>query len=183
MALFEPYTPEVLRKLLPEQMLVRPAVEADLAGISLIHAQRYELDLEQAGEWAEKGWQRRGDNPWFVAVLGAQVVGYAHLLRFIPPPDAPPECVPAGWYLMGLTVAAPWRRHGIGFALSQARLEWLRDRCENAWYFANSLNRTSIALHAQLGFTEARSGIWFPGVEFSGGGIGLLFRVELLKQG
>jgi hypothetical protein len=42
------------------------------------------------------------------------------------------------------------------------------------YYFANSRNEASIAMHAGFGFTEPRRPFEFPGVMFEGG-VGVLF--------
>jgi N-acetylglutamate synthase-like GNAT family acetyltransferase len=53
---------------------------------------------------------------YFVAVNGRQIVGCAAVRK-------------RGnvGYLYGLAVDKPWRRQGIGHALTQTRLEWLRN--------------------------------------------------------
>lgn len=65
---------------------------------------------------------------------------------------------PAGHYLGGILVHPEHRRHGVGTALTRARLEWIAARARKAHYFANALNTASIRLHQGFGFHEvARS--------------------------
>ena len=54
-------------------------------------------------------------------------------------------------------------------------MEWLAERADQAYYFANSSNRASIALHALFGFEELTHDFWYPDVSFTGGE-GILFR-------
>ena len=44
------------------------------------------------------------------------------------------------------------------------RLEWLRTRASEAYYFANSSNLASIDLHAAFGFQAVARDIYVPGV-------------------
>ncbi|GAA1984082.1 GNAT family N-acetyltransferase [Kitasatospora viridis] len=76
---------------------------------------------------------------------------------------------PAGWYLSGVTVAHAWRRKGIGRALTEWRMAWLRERDAEVWCFVSARNPASIDLHRALGFTEERRGPSFQGVTFGGG--------------
>jgi ribosomal protein S18 acetylase RimI-like enzyme len=100
---------------------------------------------------------------------GAGVVGYArlrfHRLRR----------VPHGHYLGGLVVDPAWRRHGIGTKLTAYRINqaWAAD-ADIIYYFANSTNEASIAMHRGLGFAELKRPFDFPGVTFAGG-VGVLF--------
>jgi len=81
---------------------------------------------------------------------------------------------PVGWYLTGMIVESGHRRRGIGAALTEARLAWIRTQANEVFYFANAHNLTSIALHAQFGFEERTRDFRIPGVEFEGGR-GILF--------
>ena len=109
-----------------------------------------------------------------VAAVGAEVSGFGRARRI----EAQPG-VPAGWYLLGVIVAPAMRRCGIATELTKYRIEWLRARTGEVLYFANSLNRASIDLHAKLGFTEVCRPFAFPGVTFSGSGVGVLFSRSL----
>ncbi|MET7640475.1 GNAT family N-acetyltransferase [Streptomyces sp. NPDC005438] len=98
-------------------------------------------------------------------------VGYANLALL----PAHQDGAPAGYYLTGVTVAAPWRRHGVGRALTRYRVEWIWRRRPEAWCFVSAGNRASVDLHLDLGFTVHRRGPSFQGVGFTGGE-GLLLR-------
>lgn len=120
----------------------------------------------------------RDDRHVTVAEAAPGLVGYARTVRFEPAADAAADAVPAGWYLLGLSVDPDWRRRGIARALTEERLDWVAARADEAWYFANARNRVSLALHASLGFAEVTRDFSFPGVEFRGG-VGVLCRIDL----
>jgi len=63
---------------------------------------------------------------------------------------------PAGCYLSGVLVDPAWRRHGIGTALTWARLRWVFARADEAFYVAGADNIASFRLHAALGFQELK---------------------------
>ncbi len=88
---------------------------------------------------------------------------------------------PSGWYLLGVIVRDRWRRHGLGRELTKKRVEWIGERADEAWYFSNARNQTSIDLHAQVGFVEVTRDFSFPDASFEGGE-GILFRVDLAKE-
>ena len=87
---------------------------------------------------------------------------------------------PAGFYLTGVTVLSGYRRAGLGRSFTVARLDWIRKRADEAWYFANADNRTSIQLHLEFGFEEVRRAQVIHGVTFDGGE-GILFRSVLTR--
>ncbi len=120
-------------------------------------------------------------NLHLVAAIRGKLVGYGRASYFDPPDDAPANVAPAGWYLTGVNVREEYRRLGVASELTQKRLEWLRTRADDVYYFANARNRASIDLHARLGFNEVTKDFWFPGVSFTGG-VGILFRLRLGKQ-
>ena len=97
---------------------------------------------------------------------------------FRPGPDAPADTGPLGYYLTGVFVAPDRRHGGIGTALTQARLDWIGERADAAWFFANARNAASIELHRRFGFEEVSRRFSFPGLTFDGGE-GILFRARL----
>jgi ribosomal protein S18 acetylase RimI-like enzyme len=111
-----------------------------------------------------------------VAERAGEVVGYGRVLRFERGPDAPADIAPSGYYLMGLIVHPGNRRVGVASALTRARLDWIAERADEAWYFANALNAASIALHAPFGFEEVTRSFFYPQVDFDRGE-GVLFRL------
>jgi ribosomal protein S18 acetylase RimI-like enzyme len=113
-----------------------------------------------------------------VAETADEVVGYGRARLFAPEIDAPADTAPEGHYLMGLFVRPDSRRLGIGSALVEARLRWIRRRTHEAWYFVNARNEASIELHNRFGFVEVTRAFSFPKVTF-GGGEGILFRARL----
>jgi aminoglycoside 6'-N-acetyltransferase I len=108
------------------------------------------------------------------AVIGDEVVGRAKTHHF----DTDSGAAPAGHYLGGVSVLPEFRRRGIGHALTSARLDWIRERAPEAWFFTNARNDASIALHATFGFVEVARASEFHGVTFDGGE-GILFRTSL----
>jgi aminoglycoside 6'-N-acetyltransferase I len=84
---------------------------------------------------------------------------------------------PAGHYLGGVTVSPESRRQGIARALTQARLDWIWDRSDAAWYVVNPDNLASIELHRQWGFIEVARAARLHTTNFTGG-TGLLFRAK-----
>ncbi len=114
------------------------------------------------------------DRATFVGLVDEQLAGYA-TAAFLTWDEG--STAPDGWYLTGVVIALPFRRLGAGRALTAARLEWLRERADTAWYFASSANPASIDLHAPFGFALAARDVVIPGVSFTGAG--LLYSVEL----
>lgn len=113
-----------------------------------------------------------------VAVSRAEIVGYARAHLFEPEPDAAADTSPSGYYLIGLFVRPDCRRSGLGAALTDARLRWISERTDEAWFFANAGNTASIELHHRFGFEEVTRHFSFPGLTFEGGE-GILFRARL----
>jgi ribosomal protein S18 acetylase RimI-like enzyme len=112
-----------------------------------------------------------------VAEKAGAIVGYgrASLLEH---ESQAPDTAPRGYYLTGAFVVPGERRAGIASALARARLEWIGDRAEEAWSFANARNAASIALHKRVGFEEVTREFSVPDLTFEGGE-GILFRVRL----
>ena len=113
-----------------------------------------------------------------VAERADEVIGYGRVLAFVPGADAPPDIAPPGYYLMGLAVHPDHRRKGVATGLTHARLDWISERANEAWYFANARNAASIALHGPFGFEEVTRSFFYPRVDFDRGE-GILFRVGL----
>ena len=105
-----------------------------------------------------------------VAEVDTRVVGYART-QWMDLDERPGvRNAPSGWYLTGVVVAPAHRRRGIGRALTRDRLEFLeRAGAREVWYFANSENRVTIALHARLGFEEVTRDFAIPGLTFADG--------------
>jgi ribosomal protein S18 acetylase RimI-like enzyme len=163
---------------------VSPPFAVRSAGVEDI-AQCVELALLTVDGPTEEDWQAslsldlvQPERRLVVAALGERIVGYGRARLFEPGPEAPIDTAPRGYYLVGLIVRAELRRRGIGLALTQDRLDWIRGRAAEAWFFANARNSASIELHRRLGFAEAARSFSYPGVTFSGGE-GILFHVSL----
>lgn len=74
-----------------------------------------------------------------------------------------------------ITVISAYQRAGLGNALTKRRLEWICERSNDAWYFANANNEASIQLRAKFGFIEMSRARNIHGIEFEGDE-GILFR-------
>ncbi len=89
-----------------------------------------------------------------VAVTDGVIVGAAKT-HFFPRAEATPEgTVPAGHYLGGITVHPEHRRRGVGTALTEARLQWIWERANEAYFYTDDTNTASIRMHAAMGFAE-----------------------------
>ncbi|MFI5085120.1 MAG: GNAT family N-acetyltransferase [Actinomycetales bacterium] len=122
----------------------------------------------------------RGRTPLWLAEAGGTVVAYAKA-AWLPTADDG-GMSPEGFYLAGCTVLPGHRRRGLGRELTRLRLEWIARRADEAWYFANASNLSSLAMHVEFGFTEIRRGPLFHGVGFSGGE-GVLLRARCGRIG
>jgi aminoglycoside 6'-N-acetyltransferase I len=109
-----------------------------------------------------------------VAGVGSDLVGWA-TTQYWPNDDG---AAPSGHYLMGVTVAPEHRRLGVGHALIDTRIEWIRHRADSVMFFTNARNTASVAAHDPWPFQEVSRGDEFRGVRFDGG-FGLLFRAPL----
>lgn len=147
---------------------LRPAQADDREAMGRMRVAAGAGDAEPQEQWFMRWLTRQQrDERWgnlLVAECGSNVVGYGLTAWWSPDlvPDAPTNVCPAGYYLMGLWVDASARRFGIGKALAQARLRFVRERAPCAWYWTGRDNAASIALHAALGFEHYTDDFWFP---------------------
>ena len=163
---------------LPDGLAIAPATDSDIDGIVRLLAWREGISLERAAQTTNETLRRPREKLFLVARLAGRVIGFgrAELVERHP---APYEHVPPGWYLVGLIIDPAHRRRGIGAALTRARLAWITQRADEAYYFANSVNRATIDLHARFEFREIARDFTFPRATFNMGGVGVLFRVDL----
>ena len=123
---------------------------------------------ESQGAWFERWVRRQARDPrwgcFLVAECDGLVEGYGMTVWWSPDlvEDPPANVVPAGYYLMGTWVEPTVRRHGLGLALAQARLDWIRERADEAWYWTRRDNEASQRLHQRLGFVPFTEDFWFP---------------------
>jgi ribosomal protein S18 acetylase RimI-like enzyme len=166
-----------------EDFLIRPALLTDATELGRIEAVREGGDAAQYASRLERAIASLG-TPSEGLILAAQhsgkLVGIAKVRHFAPSNDAPRNVAPTGWYLSGVIVVPEYRRRGIGRLLTEARLDWIAQRDQWAYYFSNVQNRVSIELHRQFGFVELTRDFTYPGALFEGG-IGVLFRAELSR--
>jgi ribosomal protein S18 acetylase RimI-like enzyme len=153
---------------------VRRAESNDLDALARLRAVREggDPDASRTVLAAKLARAERGAEVLLVARAEDETVGYGGA-GFLDRGTAP-----AGWYLTGVLVDPAWRRRGVATVLTRARLEWIKERAECAYYVANARNRVSIALHQAFGFEEITRDFSVPGLTFRGG-VGILFRAEL----
>jgi ribosomal protein S18 acetylase RimI-like enzyme len=154
---------------------VRLIAGSDVDEVVRIHAARAGIEMVRA-EAVVRGWLEDAGRLVMVAEHDGQVHGYGSA-TFLDA-GAPDGTDPSGWYLTGVVVAPPSRRHGLGTQLTSVRLEALARVADTAWYFVNAKNQASIALHAKFGFIEHARSERIAGVDFNGGE-GTLFRCDL----
>lgn len=104
-----------------------------------------------------------------VAEAEPGLLGYGRVAYCVPPEDGPANVAPEGYYLSGVLVRPDARRLGVGRALTEARVAWVRRRAAEIWYFTNARNGASLQMHAELGFEEITRDFTFPDVTFDGG--------------
>ena len=172
--LFAPFAPDAHGHPLAGAV-VRPGTRDDLAQTGALAALR---EGGPGADWVAQH-RRRFDtegNQLFVVEYEGDVVGYGWV-SYLTPVEHGGRNAPDGWYLSGVVVAPAFRRRGVGRRLTQARVEWVLERGEPAFYAVSGSNRASRALHAELGFRELTDDFTIPGVVF-GRGDGILCRVD-----
>jgi ribosomal protein S18 acetylase RimI-like enzyme len=139
----------------PEDVLIREAIDSDIAQCSRLRA---DPELDDYETWHERFVSdlHNPDRRFFVAESNGAIVGYGHSVRHERALDARPDASPSGYFLSGLLVAPNRRRDGIGTRLTLARLEVLRNLTDVIYYMAEPSNEASINLHRRLGFVEVR---------------------------
>jgi len=184
MSEFAEYDPSSMRREQVNRQIeiaVRPARAGDIEAVARLRAHREGRSPrdEQSAIAAFLDRCRSTDEAvLYVAEVSGRILGYGRAESFQPPEGAPPRTVPAGMYLSGVVVDPRRRRRGIGSRLVRARLDWISHRAPRAYYFANSLNEASIALHRAFGFREEMKDVRHPSARFAGG-IGILYRRDL----
>lgn len=156
-------------------LIVREASRDDLPSVARIAARREGSDAATVLAALERSFDVEG-RALMVAVFEGERIGFGRTHRLTPPPDAPPNCIPAGWYLGGLVVQPEFRRRGVGLELMRQRLDRAFMHAATVYYFATAINGPTIALHARFGFREIARDIWAPGASFTGG-VGVLFEL------
>ena len=111
--------------------------------------------------------------------MAGTIVAYGRTALVDPVPEGATR---RGYYLSGVCVCPASRRTGIGRAVTEARLDWISKRAQDAWFFTSAHNTASIGLHRKFGFEEVSRCFSFPGVTFTGGE-GILFRCDLRERG
>lgn len=183
--LFEPYKDRPTQsKAAPLAVTIRSAQFDDAAAIARLTADR---DGENFADLLSRI-ESQLTSPHFgkkymilVAEHSQTVVGFGRINYFEGGQGVEFNSAPSGWYLGGIIVIPELRGHGIGHALTLARLRWVAERADEVFYFVNALNQVSIALHDQFGFVEVTREFYYPRVSFTGGE-GILFRLNDLNK-
>ena len=173
MAHYASFEPEATRHGPPFDAVLRPATHADVDGLTAIDIT---VVVRTAEEWARLiDTSLEGERLLLVAEIDGTIGAFAQAHRL---DEHPVDHAPAGYYLTGVTVLPPYRRAGLGRDFTLARLDWIKERADEAWYFAAAENAASIRLHDELGFTEVTRASSIHGVSFDAG-VGVLFRRDL----
>ena len=154
---------------------MRRAGPADAGSVAALLGEREGLPAAVAQEVVRR-WLADQGQLVLVAERRDRVLGYARAARI--DLHGTPDADASGWHLTGVVVAPNARRHGLGRALTVARLQHLTTLTGTVWCVVNTLNRASLDLHRGLGFAEVRRGPQLAGVAFSGGS-GVLLRRDL----
>ncbi|HLV21715.1 MAG TPA: GNAT family N-acetyltransferase [Polyangiaceae bacterium] len=183
MSLFQAFEPEPAERRGAADVFIRRAAASDAEAIAHIRQERHGGGLERQLAHSRRWIARIADAPeqlLLVAVLDDEVTGYGYAGLF-QPPDAPTlrNMAPGGYYLRGVVVRSSARRRGIGRRLTEARLSWIAERAEIAYYCANAANRATLAMHAEFGFEEVTRDFCYPGVRFEDGSGGILLCARL----
>jgi len=165
----------------PADLTVREAAQDDVESLATLTFERSGGDLcrireNLAREISEGG----GRNLLLVAVTAGAVVGFGRVRFFSSQMLTEGRNAPEGWYLMGVIVSREFRRLGVASELTERRLQWIAERADEAYYFANAMNQPTIDLHEKMGFRELTRDFSFPGVQFTGGA-GILFGISGLR--
>ena len=156
---------------------VRPARHDDRSRLAEIAAAREGVSPDEVLGGLARAHEatREGRALLLVAERDGAIAGFGKAAFFTPAVGAPANSAPEGWYLTGVVVDPAHRRHGVGAALTVARLERLEALGARAvYYFANAQNRVSVDLHRAYGFEEVTRDFHHPGATFEGG-VGILF--------
>jgi ribosomal protein S18 acetylase RimI-like enzyme len=178
-AQYSPRDPATPRRAAPPGLRFDVAGVEDREGIVQLISEREGFARDQAAERADRFLAAAVESSlMLVARIAQSVAGYGRVTFTKKPTEPGFECVPEGWYLSGVIVGEAFRRQGIARELTRQRLNWISERADEAFYFANSSNRASIDLHEQFGFREVMRDFRYPHCTFTNG-IGILFRLEL----
>ena len=181
MNLFAEYEPEV-RSSLNYQVQLVVADTSHIEGVARLIAERNNIKVGELISSLERTFERAERDEiafqMFVAVDDYTVVGYGKCQWLAASTIDGAHGLPDGWYLMGMIVDSNYRRQGIGRRLCEARVRWIKQQADEAFYYVNALNEVSIRLHKHLGFREISRSFGFPGLVFQGGQGGVLFKAD-----
>jgi phosphinothricin acetyltransferase len=171
------YDPDGRRAGAPLDAVLRPATYEDVDELTSIELT---VVVRTADDWTRAiDKMVSGERLLLVAEIDGRIGAFAQAHHLA---EHPVDHAPAGYYLTGVTVLPVHRRAGLAHAFTTARLEWIAERADEAWYFAAAENSASIRLHEQLGFTEVSRAPSIHGVAFEGGE-GVLFRRAVHDRG
>ena len=147
---------------------IRFAVSTDASDIGKIEVKvygEYPDPFDQVIEKINKAIKAQESNEilqkTWVAIKNRKIVGFSKIGFRKNIVNDFPDLV-KGWYLTGVTIHPNWRRMGIAGLLVQTRMDWLKDKTNEVYYWSNKKNRVSEALHKKFGFKEIKSSIYTP---------------------
>ena len=167
------YDPVASRAGAPATAVLRPARRDDVEDLL-----RFDITVvtRTRDDWIDAiDKTERGERLLLVAEVAGRVGAFAQTHHL---DEHALDRSPAGFYLTGVTVLQEFRRAGLACDLTVARLTWIAERAEEAWYFAAAENAASIRLHDEQGFVEVLRAPRIHGVNFAGGE-GVLYRADL----
>ena len=140
----------------PDEVLVRPATTADAAGCLAVYAPAvlgtpasFESEPPDAAEMARRIAAAQQDHAWFVAEVGAEVVGYAYAMAWKARAAYRWTCETSVY------VAPSGQGRGLGRRLYETLLARLEERGFRTVVAGMTLpNPASLALHTALGYDQ-----------------------------
>ena len=97
----------------------------------------------------------------WVAVKNKKILGFAKVGYINTIINNFPDFI-KGWYLTGVTIHPDWRRKGVGQFFVKTRLNWLKEKTDEVYYWSNKDNKASEALHKIFGFKVIKTSIYTP---------------------
>ena len=97
----------------------------------------------------------------WVALKNQELIGYSKIGFRNSINNEFPDLI-IGWYLTGITIHPNWRRVGTGRLLTKIRINWLKDKTNEVYYWSNKNNITSELFHKDFGFKKIKSSIYTP---------------------
>ncbi|MGV8120724.1 MAG: GNAT family N-acetyltransferase [Candidatus Xenobiia bacterium LiM19] len=148
-ARYEPSSKPIAER--PADLTVREAAADDIESLATLTFERSGGDLSRISDkLAMEISEESGGSFLLVAETAGVVVGLGRVRFFSSSMLTEGRNAPEGWYLMGVIVSSGFRRIGVASELTERRLQWIAERADEAYYFANAMNRPTIDLSSSL---------------------------------